>query len=196
MRMLQTCLGLALAAPLALAQGYGGATAGMRVGPQFEFDPLPTAGGEAFVGKRIWRFVSIELFYALRFTLDPIREPGEGRACSGDRTDWWRTQSLGLRLWFRVVENDFVTISVGPSASGGIAVDRNEPLRPVICGPRQTFVKSAPAASAAVPVAFEMHLAPWLYLRAILGPSLDFGWTNPPFAMLSLGGEMGPVVRF
>jgi hypothetical protein len=177
---------------------YLGATANAQLGGQIANEPLPAWGGDLFVGVRVSRWVSLEGFFATRFTFDPIREPQEGAACSGMRTDWWQWNVAGARVWVHLLHLDVVDLSMGALVGMGLATDRNEPIGSplAVCMSGGLYVSTDFAFSLGTPLALEIRPARWIGIRAMIGPTLDGSFGSYGFGALSWNGALGPVLRF
>ena len=190
-------------APVGVRSRYAGATFAGQAGAGIDGFSIVTVGGDAFLGVRLSRWVSFEGFFAYHFATRPSTEIGGGGMCLGSGTDTWHWQVLGSRLWIHLAHLRWLDVSIAPTLAAGISVDHWRSTSPPPTDQRFSCyhppdVSAGWAFDVGLDFGVEVRPLPWLGVRAMFETSLDGGETNhdDAFGAVSIGGWVGPVLRF
>ncbi len=183
----------------AIAPRYVGGAFGVHEGGGLGGYELTMVGVDVFTGYRFSRWISLEGFFDGRVaTSSSADHEGVGAMCAGGWSNL-RTTMLGARLLVHVVHQRAVDVSIFPSAAGGITLDQGMIVGgfvpPEGCAVR-SVTRTGVALSGGLGVAVEVRASRWLAFRAAFETSIDAGDSvTGGYAVLSLGGYVGPVFR-
>ena len=181
-------------------KAYFAASTEALAGAGFEGLNVTSLGIDATTGVRLSRFFAVDLFFDGLVDTRPYRVPGGGAECSGNYTEQFHWETMGLRFWVRAVHSAHVDFSIAPPhIAGGAAFTHGRPFLP-LDGFCAQFVKPRDWSGAlavfhlitlALELRFDEHFA-WRFMTgAEIDLSLDAG-----LGALSVSASAGPMFRF
>jgi hypothetical protein len=182
----------------AVAPRYVGGAFAVHEGGGLGGYELTTVGANVFTGYRFSRWISLEGFFDGRVaTSSSADHEGVGAMCVGGWSNL-RTSMLGARLMVHVVHRPTFDVSIFPSAAGGITLDQAMVTGFGSAGGCAVtpMTRAGVALSGGLGVALELRATRWFGFRAMFETSIDAGdAVTGGYAVLSLGGYVGPVFR-
>lgn len=181
-------------------KAYFAASTEALAGAGFEGLNVTAVGLEASSGLRFARFFAVDLFFEGLVDTQPYRLPSEGAACSGNYTEQFHWEALGLRFWARPVHSRHVDFSIAaPYVAGGVAFTHGKPFQtpPAFCAQsvRPLDWHGALAVFHLITFALELRFDDHFAWRFMAGAEIDLA-VDADLGILSISASAGPVFRF